>query len=221
MDENNTKRTLNRVKPTLNPNRPKLTCIKCNNEVSDGSTFCGFCGSSIEPENDHTESKLCPSCKSEINSELTFCTKCGANLKENTENTSICPECYSEIKPGLKFCTKCGNEIPVDEKTDKQSKKLSKGLLKDVDSFLTSASKTIDKSFSGSSKNKRNLNKRKNIKPVRIKGVEYEYPGYLVCDECGGFYKLKSCEGPDDFSNECDCGGELKHLKRLPNLKIR
>lgn len=34
-------------------------------------------------------------------------------------------------------------------------------------------------------------------------------PDYLVCEDCGGYYKLQSGESADDFS-ECECGGKLK-----------
>jgi len=33
---------------------------------------------------------------------------------------------------------------------------------------------------------------------------------YLICENCGGFYKLKDNESPEDFST-CECGG-LLHL---------
>ncbi len=42
---------------------------------------------------------------------------------------------------------------------------------------------------------------------------EKENPGYLVCDTCGGYYELQPGESPDDFSDECECGGKLKHSK--------
>ena len=41
--------------------------------------------------------------------------------------------------------------------------------------------------------------------------------GYLVCDTCGGSYKLLSGEKPEDFSSECECGGELKHIDNVEN----
>jgi|GEM_PF-2248687 hypothetical protein len=40
--------------------------------------------------------------------------------------------------------------------------------------------------------------------------------GYLVCESCGGYYKLKKGESPDDFS-KCQCGGELRYVKSLDN----
>ena len=34
--------------------------------------------------------------------------------------------------------------------------------------------------------------------------------GYLVCDKCGGYYKLQLWESPDDF-DKCHCGGNLEY----------
>lgn len=42
-----------------------------------------------------------------------------------------------------------------------------------------------------------------------------ENQGYLVCDTCGGYYQLQPGESPDDFSDECECGGNLKHTKTV------
>ena len=33
--------------------------------------------------------------------------------------------------------------------------------------------------------------------------------GYIICEECGGYYELQSGESADDFEN-CQCGGSLK-----------
>nr|WP_319374789.1 hypothetical protein [uncultured Methanobacterium sp.] len=33
--------------------------------------------------------------------------------------------------------------------------------------------------------------------------------GYLICDKCGGYYELQPGEKPEDFSDECECGGKL------------
>lgn len=38
---------------------------------------------------------------------------------------------------------------------------------------------------------------------------------YLGCDKCGGYYELQPSESPEDFSDECECGGTLKHIKNL------
>ncbi|WP_321422351.1 DUF2927 domain-containing protein [uncultured Methanobacterium sp.] len=38
---------------------------------------------------------------------------------------------------------------------------------------------------------------------------------YLVCEKCGGYYKLQEGESPDDFLDKCECGGDLKYSKTL------
>lgn len=39
--------------------------------------------------------------------------------------------------------------------------------------------------------------------------------GYLICEKCGGYYKLQSGESPEDFSDKCECGGKLKFVHDL------
>ncbi|CDG64592.1 hypothetical protein MBMB1_0482 [Methanobacterium sp. MB1] len=39
--------------------------------------------------------------------------------------------------------------------------------------------------------------------------------GYLVCDKCGGYYELQPGESPDDFTDECDCGGKTRYVETL------
>lgn len=39
--------------------------------------------------------------------------------------------------------------------------------------------------------------------------------GYLVCEKCGGYYKLQPGESPEDFSDMCECGGKLKFVQEL------
>jgi hypothetical protein len=33
---------------------------------------------------------------------------------------------------------------------------------------------------------------------------------YLVCNTCRGYYQLQKSEEPEDFSDECECGGRLE-----------
>ncbi len=42
--------------------------------------------------------------------------------------------------------------------------------------------------------------------------------GYLFCDECKGYYQLQKGESPEDFSVECECGGNVWYIERLDNL---
>jgi len=61
---------------------------------------------------------------------------------------------------------------------------------------------------------KTDVTKYKSI-PERVQDIEgYDGPvmarGYLVCKNCGGYYKLQPGESPDDFGM-CRCGGELEY----------
>jgi len=47
--------------------------------------------------------------------------------------------------------------------------------------------------------------------------VKKSEKGYLVCDDCGGYYELKPEESPQDFV-ACECGGKLKHTKKLETI---
>ncbi len=38
---------------------------------------------------------------------------------------------------------------------------------------------------------------------------------YLVCDKCGGYYKLQEGESPEDFDLTCECGGTLRYKKLI------
>ena len=48
------------------------------------------------------------------------------------------------------------------------------------------------------------------------KGINCE--GYLICDKCGGYYELQPCECPEDFSDKCECGGNLKYAQDLDDV---
>jgi hypothetical protein len=43
-----------------------------------------------------------------------------------------------------------------------------------------------------------------------LKYLQPSYEGYLVCQKCGGYYKLQSGELPEDY-DVCQCGGELEY----------
>ena len=55
--------------------------------------------------------------------------------------------------------------------------------------------------------------------PERLQGLDKYHrnekqDGYLICNKCGGYYKLKKDESSDDFDT-CRCGGRLKYKKNL------
>lgn len=42
-----------------------------------------------------------------------------------------------------------------------------------------------------------------------------KFTGYLICNNCGDYYGLFEGENPEDFTNECECGGKLEYKKSL------
>ncbi|NYB53073.1 MAG: zinc ribbon domain-containing protein [Methanobacteriaceae archaeon] len=212
-----------------------LICSSCNAEIQKGSKFCKECGKPVEEGlkvNNIPEGRVnCPQCGAELKAENKFCTYCGTKIEPITN----CPKCNATLKPGTRFCTECGTNIyeykpsstpsgtkiytgtkitntppttqttrkddPMEELKEtgmglmKDVEKTGKGLMKDLGSFL-------DKSSNKSSKN--------TIKPAK------KNRNFLVCDKCGGYYELQNGESPEDFSDECECGGHLEHKTELP-----
>ena len=41
---------------------------------------------------------------------------------------------------------------------------------------------------------------------------------YLVCDSCKSYYELQPGELPNDFSDECECGGKLNFKNKIDGL---
>lgn len=56
--------------------------------------------------------------------------------------------------------------------------------------------------------------------PERLQGIDgyHDKNGYLVCQKCAGYYKLKKGESPDDFSDTCECGGKLLFKTSLKKI---
>ncbi|MGC9516295.1 MAG: hypothetical protein ACP5C3_01195 [Methanomicrobiales archaeon] len=50
-------------------------------------------------------------------------------------------------------------------------------------------------------------------KSLLLDSSEEKY-GYLVCYNCGGYYKLRSGESPGDFA-QCECGGDLQYFETI------
>ncbi|MCK9151822.1 zinc ribbon domain-containing protein [Methanobacterium alcaliphilum] len=204
-----------------------IKCPECGAKVPDGKKFCGECGKPIKKiEDDSYESEQeiinCPRCDAELELELKFCTECGEKIDQiiNPKQMANCPNCDTIIGPKLTFCTNCGTKIKDNKTIKKESKwmdsisKSSKTLMKGMDEFINSATDSLDKNINQSRAKQKGNGEQ--FKPVRIKGIDNPNPGFLVCNTCGGVYKLKSCESVDDFSEDCTCGGKLTHLKNLP-----
>ncbi len=44
--------------------------------------------------------------------------------------------------------------------------------------------------------------------------------GYLICAKCRGYYELQMGESPEDFTNECNCGGNLKYVEKIDKIDL-
>lgn len=44
---------------------------------------------------------------------------------------------------------------------------------------------------------------------------EHKNKGYLVCQKCGNYYQLEPGESPDDFTDKCDCDGQLEYKRGI------
>lgn len=149
-------------------------------------------------------------------------------METDSNDFVTCTNCNTNVPLGKKFCTECGKSMEakstnnksvtnpqnIDETLD-SLKKSSKGVMKGMDGFLNKTASSVDKSLNQNKLPSKDISaalkrKREKIKPN---------PGYLVCDDCGGYYQLQSDEKPDDFSDKCDCGGKLSHYQTLPEDK--
>jgi hypothetical protein len=138
-----------------------------------------------------------------------------------------CPSCDAKIDSNKKFCTKCGTSLIADSNNShhtKNTRELDKNIdnitesgkefLKGLGGILDKTAATIDEKLTQqkSSPTSKDINE----KLRKIREQRENKPGYLVCDTCGGYYELQTGETPDDFSNECECGGMLGHYHDLP-----
>ncbi len=127
------------------------------------------------------------------------------------EDRIICPECNANIKP-LKFCTQCGISMTETEKVTNKSisEKLSEK--RDQSSSSPMEDETIKSIKSSGEGLMKGLGGLMNKSKKRDKTMN---PGYLVCDSCEGYYQLAKDEKPEDFTDECECGGRYKHQMKL------
>lgn len=53
------------------------------------------------------------------------------------------------------------------------------------------------------------IGNRKNNNKITINN------GYLVCNKCNQYYKLLEDESPEDFTDQCECGGKLEYREDI------
>lgn len=190
-------------------------CPKCYTEVPPGTQFCTECGTKIGQVT--LNQSTCPKCYADVAPGVRFCTECGTSLEAKTKTGPTSSDISRELK---KRREEKGTIItPETEDAVESVMESGKGFMKGVGGFLNKASSSLEdnlNNLSGSSKATPSssdinlkLKKRREMKKIN--------PGYLVCDSCGSYYQLQPGENPDDFSDECDCGGRLNHKESLPD----
>lgn len=207
----------------------KSVCPNCYAEFDADINLCKACGTETKKIADNSEITTCPRCYSEIESDLMYCPVCSSRIDGKGSSDKLCPKCLKEVPPGRPYCLSCGT--PVDAKKSfttqireklKLRRESSKKITKNK-SFLTppSARKySIETGDNNLEKDGVVVNPRTNqhqqfsqeeVNQIIENEEKDQKPGYLVCDICGDYYELKPGESPDDFIDECSCGGRLIH----------
>jgi hypothetical protein len=119
---------------------------------------------------------------------------------------SICNECLIDLKK---------KDVPynVDDEVSTVGNEFSK-LHEDLNDFVKE--KKIDKEMSKVKNGATGLldGIQSKFKEFKLGSKDY---GYLVCEDCSGYYKLEEGENPEDFES-CRCGGTLKFTKKLDKI---
>jgi predicted amidophosphoribosyltransferase len=150
-------------------------------------TYCRLCNAKVP-----AQYSFCTECGQSLSdsSIKLSCASCGENLSEEyrfcpecgekIESIGTCPRCTARLKPGTTYCTECG--LNLDEEGD--------------------SDKTGDERDSDKTSAVQGLRDERNTPPEKER--------YLVCTTCRGYYQLQRGEEPQDFSDECECGGRLE-----------
>lgn len=59
------------------------------------------------------------------------------------------------------------------------------------------------------------LNSELNRIVNKIKYLKPYVAGYLICNQCGGYFEIQEGESPDDYDRTCECGGTLEYISNL------
>jgi len=217
-----------------------IFCTECNAKIKTGYKFCTECGKPVgdtkskapkvsgtdktEVSNSDSEFDIkCPQCNNQLKADDTFCTECGTKIEIITN----CPECSAPIQPGTSFCTECGTNIYENKPSESKTSRIQVGSKitevppkaqsssdnDPLDNIIQDVEKTgrgLMKELGGILDKSSNKTSEKTIKPA-LKDQKF-----LVCNQCGGYYQLKSGESAEDFSLECDCGGKLEVKNKHP-----
>lgn len=215
-------------------------CPECNYENPENSKFCAECGKLMPvDESKLVSASVCAACGTENPDNSQFCLECGKSLPlKNAISETVCPSCGVMNGPGASFCEECGKTLFKSKtlnNTTRKRREIPKSSPKPIGASIneiTSEAKSKTGGIGGLFGKKSSLKKGlgKAISDVEEKTQphlnkidsslnnlnkkEEQKPGYLICDQCSGYYELQKGESPEDFE-ECGCGGKLNFSKTL------
>lgn len=195
----------------------KSMCPHCYAEFPLEVEFCPSCGTKTKQITDKSKETTCPRCYSEIEADLSYCPQCGSDLSPSL----TCPKCKSRIPSGMSRCPVCGtsrkekgvSSYVIHQKLQKQRE------INRIDTTSKNMTPTPDNKTSLSQKVHSTPtfpdHELEKSNPEETKEEKINHQGYLVCNRCGGYYKLQPGEYPADFKEQCPCGGKLQHQLKL------
>jgi predicted nucleic acid-binding Zn ribbon protein len=178
-----------------------IKCQNCGAINVENARFCAECGK-ILPINESqlVKSSKCPVCGNKNQKDSKFCSECGNDLPlKNDSSSVVCTACGTMNVPGSVFCSECGKKIfekePKNNKQQKNEIKIDYNtIISEISMVLNAIADILANIFD------------------RINSLVNQHSSkksrYLICKKCGGYYKLKSGEFPQDY-NKCECGGQF------------
>lgn len=77
-------------------------CIKCGTELEESDVFCPVCGTKQEKNKE----RLCMHCGNTFSENFSFCPHCGKEYVAPEKR--VCANCGASLPVGMDFCGKCG-----------------------------------------------------------------------------------------------------------------
>ncbi|WP_370005464.1 zinc ribbon domain-containing protein [Methanothermobacter sp. KEPCO 2] len=210
-----------------------LYCTKCRKEIPNGFKFCTNCGTLIvknrglhidgEQITSHDDIKICPECGYKLAPQSRFCTNCGKRIS-TLRVVSRCPHCGKDAKPGQRFCIECGESLvkasPTSEDISKAlAIKRSKSENKEESNYENKLKQEVYKlesrffnTFDEIIDSADTLLKGRSLKRNSLREDDC---GYIVCDTCKTYYRLRPWDDPQEFLKKCECGGTLIFMEEL------
>ncbi len=208
-------------------NNFEILCPNCSAHLPANTRFCIDCGTKIENLNAPHQEIICPKCSVENPAGTKFCTSCGTKLEHivNSSNQDIiCPKCSSQLPAGTRFCTDCGtkfNQISHSDSTVMPNDLISVDTVETVKETGKDIMKGVGGLFNKASSKGGLFDKvSASIDDVVSPKTKTIYKRMLICQNCGNYYELEKGESPNDFSDECECGGKLKYQLRQEKIQI-